>query len=286
MCADGMRMKDMRTVIKALLAASALLPVGAQAQNADWHGRGDRGEARAPRGTYSGGADMQAQLQAPVQQATPDRRGRRGDANRQRNSARADQAQADRGEPYQGRSDQGRSDARGIYQGQAYQRQPDGSRDPYRGRGDAQPVAVTRSYDNGAGAVRRYQDDRRGVNQGNRGYGQTYGNRYEGRGGVWNRDWRRDDRYDYNGYRSYNQGAYRLPRYYAPSGWTSGYRRFGIGAVISSFLWNRDYWIDDPYAYRLPEAYGPYRWVRYYDDALLIDIRTGAVVDSVYGIFY
>ena len=41
-----------------------------------------------------------------------------------------------------------------------------------------------------------------------------------------------------------------------------------------------------PYDYRLPEAYGPYRWVRYYNDALLVDIYTGEVVDTVYDIFW
>ena len=246
----------MKTVIKALLAASALLPVGAQAQNADWHGRGDRGEARAARGNYSGGAQNAA--------SAPDAPSAAGassasDVRSARPPGRHESAAISRpgrtgtsgsGPGLSGPIRSGAERSTRDLPGQAYQRQPDGSRDPYRGRGDAQPVAVTRSYDNGAGAVRRYQDDRRGVNHGNRGYVQTYGNRYEGRGGAWNRDWRRDDRYDYNGYRSYNQGAYRLPRYYAPS----GYRRFGIGAVISSFLWNRDYWIDDPYAYRLPEG--------------------------------
>ena len=49
---------------------------------------------------------------------------------------------------------------------------------------------------------------------------------------------------------------------------------------------NQSYWIDDPYDYRLPEAYGEYRWVRYYNDALLVDIYTGEVVDVVYDIFY
>jgi hypothetical protein len=36
----------------------------------------------------------------------------------------------------------------------------------------------------------------------------------------------------------------------------------------------------------LPPAYGPYRWVRYYNDALLVDIYTGRVVDTVYDIFW
>ncbi|MDB5695458.1 MAG: hypothetical protein JWN21_1001 [Sphingomonas bacterium] len=102
----------------------------------------------------------------------------------------------------------------------------------------------------------------------------------------WNRDWRQDGRFDWNRNRLNNRNAYRLPRYYAPYGWNNGYRRFSIGVSLSSVLWGQNYWINDPFSYRLPEAYGPYRWVRYYGDALLIDIRSGQVVDVVHDIFY
>lgn len=102
----------------------------------------------------------------------------------------------------------------------------------------------------------------------------------------WNRDWRRDRRYDWRGYRQSNRNLYRLPRYYAPQGYHGGYRRFGIGFTLSSLLFAPDYWIDDPYNYRLPDAYGPYRWVRYYNDALLVDLETGEVVDVEYDIFW
>lgn len=102
----------------------------------------------------------------------------------------------------------------------------------------------------------------------------------------WNRDWRRDSRYDWNRYRTANRAAYRLPRYYAPYGWNQGYRRFSIGVTLSSLLFAQNYWLDDPYSYRLPEPYGPYRWVRYYDDALLVDVYTGQVVDAEYGFFF
>lgn len=102
----------------------------------------------------------------------------------------------------------------------------------------------------------------------------------------WNRDWRRDNRYNYNYYRIQNRNIYHLPRYYAPPGWGYGYRRFSIGFTLNSFLYDQDYWIDDADYYRLPPAYGPYRWVRYYNDALLVDIRTGYVVDTVYDIFW
>ncbi|WP_374128235.1 MULTISPECIES: RcnB family protein [unclassified Sphingomonas] len=55
---------------------------------------------------------------------------------------------------------------------------------------------------------------------------------------------------------------------------------------MSSILFNQNYWLDDPSFYGLPPAYGPYEWVRYYNDALLVDIRTGQVVDTVYDIFW
>ncbi|MBB3692720.1 RcnB family protein [Sphingomonas sp. BK580] len=119
---------------------------------------------------------------------------------------------------------------------------------------------------------------------GDGGFGGGWGGRDDR--ARWNRDWRRDQRYDWSGYRSSNRSAYRLPRYYAPYGWGGGYTRFGIGVRIAPTLFARSYWIDDPYAYRLPDAYGPYRWVRYYDDALLVDLDSGQVVDVIYDIFW
>jgi Ni/Co efflux regulator RcnB len=55
---------------------------------------------------------------------------------------------------------------------------------------------------------------------------------------------------------------------------------------IAPVLFAQSYWIADPWAYRLPDPYGPYRWVRYYDDALLVDVYTGQVVDVIYDIFW
>ncbi|MDE0878784.1 MAG: RcnB family protein [Sphingomonas bacterium] len=259
----------MKTVLKALLAASALFPVGAYAQNANWQ---HRGEARADRGdnaqrSDSGRSDWRArrdagvqtntqpQIQAPATAETYRRdRGDRGnDAYRQNAQAQANWNQSYRNRDYSNRTYQPRTD---------------------RDRRD----------DSGANAVQRYRDARQPQM---RGYAQGYGQRYDNRrSGQWSRDWRNDNRYDWNRYRGVNRSTYRLPRYYAPSGWGYGYRRFSIGVTLSSFLWDQNYWIDDPYAYRLPPAYGPYRWVRYFNDALLIDIRTGVVVDNVYGIFY
>jgi hypothetical protein len=102
----------------------------------------------------------------------------------------------------------------------------------------------------------------------------------------WDRDWRRDSRYDWQRYRTYNRGYYRLPPYYAPYGWGYGYRRFSIGIYLDSVLFGSSYWIDDPWRYRLPAAYGSLRWVRYYDDALLVDVRDGYVVDVIHNFFW
>jgi len=159
---------------------------------------------------------------------------------------------------------------------QGNDRQGDGR---YDGRRNDAPRYDGRRLDG-----RRDDDGRRWTDS--RGGSAWYSDRDNGNRGGWNRGWRADTRYDWARYRTANRNAYRLPRYYAPSGWGGGYRRFGIGATLSSGLWGQNYWIGDPFAYRLPEAYGPYRWVRYFGDALLIDLRTGLVVDSVYDIFW
>ena len=100
----------------------------------------------------------------------------------------------------------------------------------------------------------------------------------------WSGDWRRDHRYDWRNYRDRHRTLFRLGRYYDPYGW--GYRRFSIGFSLGSSYYGSNYWLDDPWMYRLPPAYGPYRWVRYYDDALLVNIYTGQVVDVLYSFFW
>lgn len=111
-------------------------------------------------------------------------------------------------------------------------------------------------------------------------------NQYRNWNRNWTRDWRRDQRYDWQRYRYSNRGLFQGNRYYAPYGWDYGYRRFSIGFSLSYLLYGQQYWIDDPYNYRLPPVYGPYRWVRYYDDVLLVDLRSGQIVDAVYDFFW
>jgi hypothetical protein len=104
-------------------------------------------------------------------------------------------------------------------------------------------------------------------------------------GRRWDRNWRSSNRYDWQRYRYTNRNAYHIGRYYSPYR-NYSYRRLGIGFSLNSLFYSDRYWINDPWQYRLPEAYGPYRWVRYYDDALLVDIYSGEVVDVIYDFFW
>ena len=73
---------------------------------------------------------------------------------------------------------------------------------------------------------------------------------------------------------------------YAPDAPGSSVSGEGGGDLLIGNSYGNRYWINDPWQYRLPEAYGPYRWVRYYDDALLVDIYSGEVVDVMYDFFW
>ena len=100
----------------------------------------------------------------------------------------------------------------------------------------------------------------------------------------WSNHWRTDHRYDWRRHRDRHRSIFRLGRYYDPYGW--GYRRFSIGFSIGSSYYGSNYWLDDPWMYRLPPVYGPYRWVRYYDDALLVNLYSGQVVDVIHNFFW
>lgn len=138
----------------------------------------------------------------------------------------------------------------------------------------------------------RHADARygRGGDAGSYAHGYRDNNRW-GRDGRWegphwdSRAWRNDSRYDWFRHRAANRALFSLGRYYAPyRGY--GYSRIGIGFRLGSPFYASRYWINDPWRYRLPDVYGPYRWVRYYDDALLVDIYSGEVVDVIHDFFW
>lgn len=125
---------------------------------------------------------------------------------------------------------------------------------------------------------RRYDRDRDGV--------WDRRDRYDNRTGRrWDNRWRNDRRYDWWSHRQRYSDVYRLGRYYSPyRDWR--YRRVNIGFSLWPLFYSERYWISDPWTYRLPDVWGPYRWVRYYDDALLVDIRSGEVVDVINNFFW
>jgi len=96
--------------------------------------------------------------------------------------------------------------------------------------------------------------------------------------------WRHDDRYDWRHWRSRNRSLFNLGFYFDPFGW--GYHRWGIGWRLWPSYYDRYYWMNDPWMYRLPYAPWPYRWIRYYNDALLVNVITGQVVDVEYDFFW
>jgi hypothetical protein len=101
--------------------------------------------------------------------------------------------------------------------------------------------------------------------------------------GGWNRDWRNDRRYDWRNYRDRHRSVFRLGIYYDPFGY--GYRPFNIGYRLQPSYFGQNYWID-PALYGLPFPPPGTAWVRYWNDALLVDIYTGEVIDAVHNFFW
>ena len=100
----------------------------------------------------------------------------------------------------------------------------------------------------------------------------------------WRQDWRRDRRYDWRRHRGHDRSRFHLGFYVDPFGWNR--RDWDIGWRLPSRYFASRYWIDDPWYYRLPAVYGPYRWIRYHDDVLLVDLRSGRVIDRIRRFFW
>ena len=288
------------SILAGLMAATVLGGIApAYAQRGDdngWRGRGERAEAGRGNGDWQRGqrgaeARQQAQqrweqrversaprieqprVQPPriEQQQRVERQWRGGgdaaDAARRdawRNQARTaeQQQRAERPQWRDDRRDNDRPTVRGDRRFNDRRDWRDDRRDNRWGRND-------RRWDGNVGVTRRFDDRTRWSGQ-----------------RRWDSGWRQDRRYDWYSYRSRYGDRYRIGRYYAPRGWDYGYTRFSIGIFLNSLLFANNYWIDDPYSYRLPPAYGTLRWVRYYDDALLVDLRDGYVVDVIHDFFW
>lgn len=98
----------------------------------------------------------------------------------------------------------------------------------------------------------------------------------------WNRFPRNFDRRDYQ--RNFHaERHFHWGEYHRPYGWY--YRRWSYGDILPALFWGRDYWITDYWMFDLQIPPYGYTWVRYGDDALLINIYTGEVLEVEYGVF-
>ena len=283
----------MRKLILPLLLASALVPAAAFAQDSE--SQSDRGRQGAERSDRTERSDDRG-----VRTERADRPVRMDRAQRMQRTERAQRPdRVESAQPAEQSAQADNSDRQ--MRVRRVERQADGARTE-RNRGDRRPTLV-----DGFRAAARDEEQRRDVQTSDDRRDRTRdvsrdgsndrtrwadhvregGDRWSGDRGRrdrWSSDWRRDRRYDWRNHRSRYGSLYRLGRYYDPFGW--GYRRFSIGFSLRPSYYSSNYWLNDTWSYRLPPAYGPYRWVRYYDDALLVNIYSGHVVDVIHNFFW
>jgi Ni/Co efflux regulator RcnB len=100
----------------------------------------------------------------------------------------------------------------------------------------------------------------------------------------WNTNWRNNRRYDWGDWRRHHRRRFHLHAYIDPFGWA--YYRYWIGWRLWPGYYSSRFWIVDPWEYRLPPAPPGTRWIRYYNDALLVDMWSGEVVDVIHDFFW
>ena len=98
------------------------------------------------------------------------------------------------------------------------------------------------------------------------------------------REDRQDRRQDWRDYREQHRDWYRRPAYVGPRGYA--YRSVTPGYRFAPGYYGRNYWVNDWQRYRLAAPLGYQRWVRYGNDVVLVDIRSGRVATVYNGFFY
>ncbi len=97
------------------------------------------------------------------------------------------------------------------------------------------------------------------------------------------REDRRERNEDWRDYRQHHRDTFRRGAYVGPRGFV--YRPVVVGHRFHRDYYSSRYWINNPWAYRLPAAGRGLRWIRYGNDVLLVNMRTGRVV-RVYRDFF
>ena len=289
----------MKTVIKGALALALLASTAGAAMAQDqaeehdrWHNAGERSRPQ-PRQEAPRAEAPRAQPQAQVQQPQAQPRNQQGPGGWQRgpDGRNFRGAEGHRGDGNRGRDQNVQPPAPAV--------QP------------AAPAPQDRANDPRRGGDRRWDGDRNGRPDGNRGDNRNDGRRWDndrnrnngrgwdGRGGdgrSWNdnRDhqWRGGDhrqdrpRYDPRTYprQWHSPQRYRGYNYRPPPGFYS--RSWVFGDILPRTWWTPDYRLNSWWDYGLPIPPIGYEWVRVGDDALLVDVYSGRVVQVVYDIFW
>ena len=98
------------------------------------------------------------------------------------------------------------------------------------------------------------------------------------------REDRREMREDWRDYRRTNGNAFRRGAYRGPQGFR--YRPVTIGQRFAPAYYGRPYWVDYR-TYRLAQPrFSTQRWVRYGNDVVLVDTRSGRVIQVYNRFFY
>lgn len=103
------------------------------------------------------------------------------------------------------------------------------------------------------------------------------------------REERRDVRHARQNYRDDVRDYRRShPKVYARGTWRAPFRYhpWKPGVSIGRSYFAPRYYIANPAYYRLPAPGRNMRWIRHYDDVVLVNIRTGMVVDVYRGFFF
>jgi hypothetical protein len=279
-----------KALIGILMAATVATPLAAQD---NWHGRGhDGGEQRSQRTEQRSESHQQRQEARQVQQAQPQQQAQqaqrfeRREFRQQQAPAQVQvqqQAQVRAERSWQGR---GQNNAERFSAGR-------GAEQTTGGNFARQAAGNDRRFEQQSVRSEQRGDNRRWDGNRNDRNGQRWDNNRNGRsnwqgsrngGHDWNRNWRNDNRFDWQRYRYQNRRIFSLGRYFAPYR-DYGYSPLSIGIVLGDAFFGRDYWID-PFLYHLPPAPPGTAWVRYFDDVVLVDIYTGEVLDVINDFFY
>ena len=92
----------------------------------------------------------------------------------------------------------------------------------------------------------------------------------------------REDRQDWRSYKQSNRNAFRGNRFQAPF----RYRTFNSGVSIGASYYSPRYRVTNYANYRLPQPGRYQTYVRHYNDVLLVNTRTGRVIQAYRGFYW